>query len=431
MANFEGLIRGALSTQDSNSAEIRQVVYQSSRNALQKLIDSNRSLTVESVMSQKRELEAAIDRIEAEFNAPPAPPAPVEEQIYVPAPGNSEIGPESETPDFSADSAHVETDAPARKFPLPPLDESDPLHEIQQILASTSPDAQPPVVEPTHSPENIDPELAQNVPSVDAGQTEELSVDLTVAGEAQEEPVSKVSEDNPTDQVEESESVPIGFSQRRRTQKRFLWGIISLLVIGLLAWIAYVMIVGVLNGTLLGQGNESGNTQNPNSLSRQNDSSDYITVMEPGDLSALVMAGRGQAEIVNQLNSNMVRVFSIRDDNDRSVPAQPILIRLQPGVLEQISGKNVTVEIYAKSGTPSPAHFAVGCDFGPNRDCGRKRFFVGLQPEASVFAFKMDEVADASQNFYVTLSTDTTNAASVTGKGDVLDIVYIRLKTGN
>ena len=192
-----------------------------------------------------------------------------------------------------------------------------------------------------------------------------------------------------------------------------------------MAWLTYFIVAGILDGSLFEQNGSA--RENPNAISRQADSENYITVIEASDLSSLVMSGRGKAEIVKELNSDMIRVNSVRDALNRAEPALPILIKLKPGVLKQISGKRVTVEIFAKSGGGETAHFAVGCEFGSLTECGRKRFLAGSQPNASVFAFQMDTINDISQDMFLTLSTDTTSQAAVTGKGDILDIVYIRL----
>lgn len=188
--------------------------------------------------------------------------------------------------------------------------------------------------------------------------------------------------------------------------------------------------MGVVSGTLFGL-NQSKPAQNPNAPSNQATSAEYVTILQPGDLSAMITAGRGKAEIVTELNLEMIRLSSVRDDQDRSQPAKPILLRLKPGVLEQISGKNVTFEIYGKSASSSPAQFTVKCQFGALGSCGRKRFRVGLQPEASIFAFDLGVVTDLNMKAYIAISTDTTAAAAATGKGDAIDIVYARLRANN
>ena len=409
MANFERLIRGALASQDATSPEVRQRIYQSSRNALQKIIDNNRSLTLESVMEQKRRLEVSIEEIEAEFNP------------QAPAPQPAEITPADNPETSLQQSAEAETPEDQFVTPPPPLPENDPLHEIQQILESTSTQpVQSDVVEPVVETE---PETASD--EVVAPPTQTPSNGDDVAVEAPHQPEGPTPSSDPDDYYDDQENLPLGFSKRRKTQKRFFWTLITLVILGMLAWIVYFLVVSFLNGSLVGQG--EGNKENPNAISRQADSENYITVIEASDLSSLVMAGRGKAEIVKELNSDMIRVNSIRDALNRAEPAMPILIRLKPGVLKQISGKRVTVEIFAKSGGGETAHFAVGCEFGSLTECGRKRFLAGSQPNASVFAFQMDTINDINQDMYLTLSTDTTSQAAVTGKGDILDIVYIRL----
>lgn len=392
-------------------------------------------------MEQKRQLENCIEVIEAEYN----PPAPQVEPI-------EETQPDVEAEVFEKPAI---VDPKPDEFIAPPIAEeptiakatnpesgeqnSDPLHEIQQILESTTPN--------TTQHQAIQHSPAEPAPSVTVEPTIN-TVQPVAPASPQPEPVMAASPQAPQDAIDlqlqdasgspqpqadayyQEENIPIGFSKRRKKQKRVLWTLIILVILGLLAWIGYIVFTNMLNGTLLGN-NETGPKLNPNSISRQADSENYITVIDANDLSSLNTAGSGKAQIVNQLNSNMIRVNSVRDALNRVEPASPMLLRLQPGILQQISGKRVTVEIFAKSGGADSAHFAVGCEFGSLTECGRKRFLAGSQPNASVFAFQMDEVNDINQEMFLTLSTDTTSEAAVTGKGDILDIVYIRLAVDN
>ncbi len=411
MANFERLIRGALASQDASYAEVRQMIYQSSRNALQKIIENNRSLTLESVMEQKRRLEVSIEGIEAEFN----PQAPILDPI--------------EEPQVEVHSTPVVAEEQVGEpiAPLPQVPETDPLHEIQQILESTTTRVvQPNAEEPVAAvPNDAEPAVAiETEPDVvSPPNSEPAQTDIQV--EAADNGTGDLPPPAQDDFYEEQENLPLGFSKRRKTQKRFFWTLITLLILGLMAWLTYFIVAGILDGSLFEQNGSA--RENPNAISRQADSENYITVIEASDLSSLVMSGRGKSEIVKELNSDMIRVNSVRDALNRAEPALPILIKLKPGVLKQISGKRVTVEIFAKSGGGETAHFAVGCEFGSLTECGRKRFLAGSQPNASVFAFQMDTINDISQDMFLTLSTDTTSQAAVTGKGDILDIVYIRL----
>ena len=98
MANFEALIRGALAAKGAGTPEERALVYQSSRNALARLIEGNRAITVESAVVQRKTLEEAILSIEAEFTTPP--PLPEESKVtptpqlveeYTPSPVAEEV----------------------------------------------------------------------------------------------------------------------------------------------------------------------------------------------------------------------------------------------------------------------------------------------------------------------------------------------------
>ncbi|MGI9353311.1 MAG: hypothetical protein ACR2O3_17255 [Rhizobiaceae bacterium] len=383
MANFEGLIRGALRAKDATSPEVRRRVYESSRNALKRLIEENRSLTVEAALREQRSLEDAIDRIEEEY---------------------------------------------IRPSPEPELD-NDPLFELKQILLEDSDEfrkASAPAVQPAPPEEEpAAPEPSPEIPdAISPSQSEPLMPDP---------PSDDFGFDNgevpdlSDEHYVEQESLPLEFARRRKIQRFFIWLLVILAILAVMGWLAYYILTGITNGTIFGF-NDPQSGQNQNNTSQQSDTEKYITILEPGDLSSLITSNRGQAEIINELNLEMIRLVSVRNDQDRTQPAKPILLRLRPGVLEQISGKKVTFEIYAKSGTPNPAQFTVKCVFRSLGSCGRKRFRVGLQPEASIFAFDMGKVTDPNVNAYIAINTDTTDIASTTGKGDIIDIVYARLR---
>lgn len=541
LANFEGLIRGAIAAKRAMTPAMRQEVYQSSRNALNRLIESNPALTVQTAIEERKSLEEAINQIEAEFNrfAPaevsrPDYQSPIKttrsdaiEQGSTPAvsPRSFDSGstlttdqsspgiPESRVASpLTADSplASSGQPAPTPEIPLPnetpvikdsdlvraveeatSVPDEDPLAELKEILLE---DADPvvkdslgvtnqepqPVPEPIVSPDethiavtsdreitatsqavkasaptisasaadspavealaidpNTPPEPSTHQPEFQEPQVSEPAVQAEVVAAPTPQEVMQANpeppiQSTPADAIayEDKDNMPLEFARRRKKQKLLGWVLGVLVVLALIGWLGYYVYLGIVNGTLFGLYNAQP-AQNPNAPTNQAVAADYITIVEPGDLSALITANRGQAELVNELNLEMVRIVSVRDENDRTQAANPILLRLKPGVLEQISGKNVTFEIYAKSGSPSPAQFTVKCQFGQLGSCGRKRFRVGLQPEASIFAFDLGEVTDPDLRAYIAISTDTTAVAATTGRGDVIDIVYARLRANN
>ncbi len=392
MSNFEGLIRSALAKQDVKNPAIRQAVYKSSRNALQKLIDNNRNITVEMAIKQRKSLETAIDLIENEIVNPE--PVPVEEPTPPPAVNFDVSPPES---------------VPPQKLPDDPLQELKEILSVSDTETVTSQDAVPQIDEPEQD------ELYAFADGVEHNSNVELDT-----GPAQLN--TEIDEDMI---VDDDHALPQGFSNRRKKQRWYSSIIVFLILLSLIGWIGYRLYVSFLDGSLIGY---NPNVNPANEASTGQSSGDYITILEPSDLSALETDGRGIVELVTQQNIDIVRMYSIRDSNNRNEPAEPILLRLEPGVLEQVSGKTVTVELFAKSGGDGPAQFTVQCDFGDSGDCGRKRFRVGLQPEASVFAFEFGEISNLDQDMFIAINTDTTVNATITGDGDILDLIYARLR---
>ena len=71
------------------------------------------------------------------------------------------------------------------------------------------------------------------------------------------------------------------------------------------------------------------------------------------------------------------------------------------------------------------------CDFGGLGECGRKRFRVGLQPEAVIFTIRIPAELSKGRRGFLAINTDVTSAAALTGKGAQVDIVYARLRAAN
>ena len=201
-------------------------------------------------------------------------------------------------------------------------------------------------------------------------------------------------------------------------------------ILGVIGWLGYTLFTTVMGSLASWQASEPApqtRTVDPAEQDTNADAS-YITVLSPEDTTALEIAGRGKAEIVSQSNMELIRLISLRPAGARDQQAPPILVRLQEGVLPRIAGDRVTVEILAKSGTTAPATFAVGCEFGGQDLCGRKRFKVGIQPEAIVFTINVGaDLADAGEAF-LTIATDIAPDAALTGEGEPIDVIYARLR---
>jgi hypothetical protein len=215
--------------------------------------------------------------------------------------------------------------------------------------------------------------------------------------------------------------------RRKHPLLRRIWPIfLALAVIGVILWILYAMLANMPGENAA---NPNADIPGPVGQSEQGeDGSILITLLEPTDLSALSTAGRGSAQLITEQKSPILRIQSLRQGGLSETPADPILLELEKGVLQQVAGKEVTVEFLTKSGSSGPAQFAVECDIAGESVCGRKRFRVGLQPERIVFSLKVRQDLPSDAKAYLAINTDITNAANTSGEGDLIDIVYVRLR---
>lgn len=501
MANFEGLIRQALQNQNAGDPAVRQRIYQSSRNALAKMLQNSPDVGDEAAQRQFDRLETSIASIEADYvpqeqaipeepaaphddagpsGAPPAAPEPgidatageVEElqRVLNPSPGPATAAPAAseETdpvlamleqaglgttrapaatppagePDTlpgppvadepaagdvaASDPAALYLDEPSnlqdyKPEPLFPLPQSEPSVDVNPQVGSAAPGAGEQQITPAPQP-GI---LGDSPP---APQPVEADLGDAPAG------VSRTDDDVAAESPPQSdldsltaEREPYPVYNRKNPILRRIWPIA--LVLGILLvilWLMYALFTNMgENGASNGQ-SESPGPVGETQLS--DDGSATITLLEPTDLSALVTAGRGTAELTTVQNEQMLRLQSVRQDGQASDSAQPILLEMERGVLQQIMGKPVTVELYAKSGLSGPAQFAIECSVAGESVCGRKRFRVGQQPERIVFSMDLKNVSDAGARAFLAMNTDITTEADTSGKGDIIDLIYARLR---
>ena len=498
MANFEGLIRQALQNQNAGDPAVRQRIYQSSRNALAKMLQNSPDVGDEAAQRQRDRLEASIVSIEADYvpreqAVPPDQAAPREEvrppepglpeaetvhaettaetsqQVSAPPPSVAEpsagteetdpvlamleqaslgtvdspavappvsepFNPDAVPPAGEAAEGGVSRDDPAARYldessdfqgykpePLFPLPQSEPTVDIDpQVTGGQPGSAVPPLPGEPASPEPAAPQAHAPQPiQADLGDVHEWNQAVEPAG-AESPPQSDL--DGLT-----AEREPYPVYNRKNPILRRIWPIALILgILLVILWLMYALF------TNMGEnGASNGQSDNPGPVGEtqlSGDGSATITLLEPTDLSALVTAGRGTAELTTVQNEQMLRLQSVRQDGQTSASAQPILLEMERGVLQQIMGKPVTVELYAKSGLTGPAQFAIECTVAGESVCGRKRFRVGQQPERIVFSMDLKNVSDADARAFLAMNTDITTEADTSGKGDIIDLIYARLR---
>ncbi len=414
MADFEALIRDALAKQDTASPTVRQKVYQSSRNALERMISKMQNASPEIIAKQRKALEVSIQRIETEFNSTSSPGSGATSTEHASAvrptrqvqEGRASSAPEaSSTPVAASGTAQVKYTAPAvegsRQTPEP-------------------------------APKSSTTAGSANVSSKPADQSggkedkQEAAVSASLSHDAALDQVELVDATGYDHYSGNDFSAPP--PELRRKRKWPLRWLVVLVFMALFFALGYYLYLFLMNYVT----EYNSNPPTREELNSENNGNvRYLNILEPGDTSSLVVSDRGKAEIIESSgDKKLIQIQSVRGDNVKRELAKPILIELKPGVLKDIAGHEVNVEIHAKSGGSEPTQFSVECQFGDDDEsnCGRKRFRVGLQPEAVVFSIKADPNLGDREKAYLAINTDITKSANVSGQGELLDIYYARIR---
>lgn len=399
-ADIESLIRQALAKQNGFDPAVRQKIYQSSRNALAKLIAKSGAMAPEAIQARNAALEQIINKIESEFTA------------------NIQSQTSAQTQVFTQESPAVSEQSP------PPAYENSPDQQQGQASGSQLP---PEFLEnwqtqarqePNHYPQSV----TDNIAGPDSEYPAENQRLPDHGVDQKIENYDSPSVDEPL-QNDTYEPVDLDLGPRRQKSKRWMIWLALLVLFVLMAWLAYLAAKDLMF---------SEDTSNPQSNIQQAQTlGNGITILDPADPTSLETANRGKIELMEQGQKQYLRLISVRGTDSKTEPALPILLQLAPGVLTQIAGKKATVEILAKSGEASPITFAVACNFGDLGQCTRKRFRIGLQPEAIVFPIEISSEYREGQTASLALSTDVSKSANLTGEGSKLDILGAKLSLGS
>ena len=460
-ADIETLIRQALARQNGFDPQVRSKIYQSSRNALAKMIAKSGVIPPNVIDARNRSLEDTIIRIEREFTSEvPLQSTPNSFDIGLPNIGHSNIEqsdnvlpnieqsnpeqPNIEPPNNGSlnngqtefrhqvgATARQEAETNPQDSLRKSFEPAKTASESTGLGAHNTSSDEPSVVAGNRQSEV--PPVDVNRPFYDKKPTPQLSPQPP-AKDQQNPPSERApaglesflqnasSPAPPTSSEQYSEPTPQYARPRPKPIRYFIWVVLAaiLLVAG---WVAYMLTVSYLEPTadqpVVGQ-----NLQ----VLETDDAAGFVTILDPAQPGALITAGNGTAEILSETSQPAIRIMSVRKADASDIPAKPLLLELAPGILKNIAGKKVTVEIMAKSGDSGAATFAVSCDFGELGDCGRKRFRIGLQPEAVVFSIQISADLKEGQRAFLAISTDVTSAAAISGKGAKIDIVYARIR---
>lgn len=392
MAGFEDLIRGALQKQGEPTPEKRGVIYNSSRQALERMLAQNSTLDADAAAAQRARLEAAISQIEKDYSAAPSvAAAPIPKSV---AP---RIPPEAPAPVAPASPQPVATPKPA-----PPL---QPVPELKsKSVAPPAPQPAPPRAEPVA----VAPSPAVTASAPDIAIPPQLEPDH---GEAVE---TVRLEDYPESYKGKA------LKEKKPYAKMLLWAII-LAGLGVTVWWAINFGPALIKEQLDGSVPNPRPTIETGSFNPGADDG-WVVAFNPAEDSGNIDAsGSGTADLFQDGLRNFVRLASNAGSSRNN-----LRIKIPRGVMLPLKGEAATIEIVLKNVADEPHQFALFCEFASMGNCGRKRFKVSKKTEAFIFDVLINDVELAEgEDAYVSINTD------LSGGGKPLDLYSIRVRSSS
>lgn len=382
MAGFEDLIRGTLERHGDASPEKREAVYNSSRQALERMLTRNDNIDAAAKDNQRKRLEDAIAVIEAGYMAgsPLAAPGARQDIAQPTAPSAPlRVAPVSDPPPPTS-----------RRVPASlPGTASRPIEPVAEVGAAP---AQPQDAIPT--PEKVP---AHHRP---------------VAGD----------ERQPVGGPVKLEDFPGLYSERTSRERRpfaklLLWTII-IAGIGVSVWWAINFGPALVQQQLGGAVPNPGQTIESGQFVPESERG-WITAFNPSEDSDNVLTGdRGTASLYQDDSSSFIRMASNPGSTDNN-----IRILIPRGVLIPLRGEAATIELLIKNSSDAPHQIAVFCEFSSMGSCGRKRFDARDRAEAQIFDVILNDVElAANEDAFISINTD------LAGDGKSIDLYTIRFR---
>ena len=394
---IETAIRNAFEKGDASDRAFREKVYRSAFAALDRALNANPNLTVQTAIGRRKSLQAKIAEIESEFVPARAPvvtptasaaagqpgyaterPRPPGDRPAAPAvapPVSSAAAERPAAPEIRAD---VGMGAPRNQAPEPRLD--DGLRPAEPAL--------------DHTP-RLDPERERRAPQTVAEAEIPAQRERVVDG------------------------------QRRRPFAAMFVVVTLVTALGAGLWWAYS------TGLFKSAAEIDTSVPNPPATAEEEDfdpdeepiaspvspgaadaERDWIGIFSPDD-PALVSAPSGTtAEVMQDDTGNFIRIRSSGVDT-------AVAFDVGQGVLEQLAGRRAIFNIVARAEEGSETQISVSCNFGELGGCGRKRYAVGYEKGDLLFEIQFPDKRPGAGGTIAVIS-------DIAGSGKALDIYEIR-----
>ena len=185
------------------------------------------------------------------------------------------------------------------------------------------------------------------------------------------------------------------------------------LAVGALALLA---VVGLVAFTVLGRSDGSAGAPRPGTQAASVADPVWINAFTGSELEAVSTPNGGRIEAVGGEPSGRkaVRVASAAGTDGE------IILSFGPGVVNELAGSRIRIELTAGSPDESPREFSVRCVFGGSSLCERQRFSTAMREEAFVF--------DVAVPADVGTPAGLAVGPGLGGEGPDLDIYSVRLR---
>lgn len=345
---IERAIRNALEKGPSDDRTFREKVYRQAFSALERALQANPSVTVETAIRRRKGLQTKITEIEAEYlpTVAPLPAMPPQEAIAGDIAPSVELGEASVAVDDGSGQQAARLEPSFSEPDTAPLVEAIPVAPDIRIETTSGPTPAVPDIMLETKPEHTD--AADFPPQGDAAAAVEADRDLAR-------------------------------TERRRPFAAIFLGVTLLCAAAIGIW--WAIQTGLINPPsqeITGIEKEPADTEDfepgaegePIKPGQADLQRAWIVVFTPGEPSTVSAPGDTKAEVMQESSGQFMRIQS-------GASGSAIIFDVGQGVLEQIAGKKATFDIVARAQDGKDTQMSVDCNFGELGDCGRKRYAVG------------------------------------------------------
>jgi len=394
---IEKAIRNAFEKGNAEDRAFREKVYRSAFAALDRALQANPGVTVETAIKRRKAMQAKIAEIESEFlpavesvHSPDAGTAapPVDADADGPAPSSAPI------PSIEPPSAGTAQAAPAVDTGRPTAS-----GRVEPTLGF-----EPQVVGPADMPPSDVPSPEPRV-RIEPGMTQAP----VLAGSPSPSATAEVRPDR----------------DERRARRRFPAGaVLGLLLLAVVAagvwWATQAGLFRMPEGSGQpsvaaedGGGTPPSGEGAPQRSGESDQDRNWITVFTPSDPTHVSTPSDAKAEAMQDDSGAFLRIRSGKSGS-------AISFDVGEGVLQQLAGKHAVFDVVARSEEGKPTQLSIDCNFGEMGDCGRKRYAVGQQKNEYLFEVQFpDKRPGAAGSIAVNSDFDA--------EGRAVDIYQIRV----